>query len=198
MYKHQITYTDFNGQQRTEDLYFNLSEAEVIELQANSEFGIQEDLQKAIDNQDIATLLKFVKLLISRSYGIKSDDGRFFRKSPEIMSDFLNSAFYSPLLLSLFENEGDRATAFVTGILPADLIRRAQAQATQTENNSAASTGLFDQSQPEGNPQNLMQNPQTQMIPVQDSQPQQFQQTNQNPQQFPNQGQQWQGDFNQQ
>jgi len=127
MLKQNITYKDFNGTQRTEDLYFNLTEFELVELQAGSEKGIQADLQEAINNKDIRALLAFIKMLVNKAYGIKSEDGRHFDKSEEITRRFENSALYSDLLLHLFEDEGARAEKFITGLMPADLIARATA-----------------------------------------------------------------------
>jgi hypothetical protein len=140
MLKQNITYTDFNGTKRTEDLYFNLSEFELVELQAGSEKGIQADLQEAINNKDIRALLAFIKMLVNKAYGIKSEDGRHFDKSEEITRRFENSALYSDLLLHLFEDEGARAEKFITGLMPKDLIERATAR---TQAQSAEAQGYL-------------------------------------------------------
>lgn len=132
MLKQTITYTDFNGTQRTEDLYFNLSEFELVELQAQSERGLQADLQEFIASKDIRQLLAFIKMLVNKAYGIKSEDGRHFEKSDEITRRFENSALYSDLLLHLFEDEGARAEKFITGLMPKDLIARATARSQAT------------------------------------------------------------------
>lgn len=128
MLKQSITYTDFNGDTRTEVLYFNLTEAELVDIQADSERGIQADLQDAIDAKDVKQILEFIKMLVHKSYGIKSEDGRYFRKSEEITSDFVSSALYSDLLLNLFQDEGQRGVDFITGLMPKDLLERATAK----------------------------------------------------------------------
>src|SRR5690606_19443202 len=125
MLKQSITYTDFNGTERTEDLYFNLTEAELIDIQVNSQNGIEKDLQDAIDGRDIREILAFIKMLVHKSYGVKSEDGRHFRKSEAITEDFVNSALYSDLLLELFKDEGEKGVKFITGLMPKDLIQRA-------------------------------------------------------------------------
>jgi len=129
MLKQTITYTDFNGTPRTEDLYFNLTEFELVEIQSDSEKGIQADLQDAIRDKDLRRLLAFIKMLVNKAYGIKSEDGKHFEKSPEILQRFQNSALYSDLLLNLFEDEGTRAEKFITGLMPKELIARATAKA---------------------------------------------------------------------
>lgn len=128
MLKQTITVTDFNGNERTEDLYFNLTEAELVDIQNASDRGIQEDLKEAIAAKDLRKMLDFIKMLVVRSYGEKSSDGKHFRKSDQIREDFINSAFYSDLLLHLFEDEGTRAEKFITGLMPKDLVERAAAK----------------------------------------------------------------------
>lgn len=126
MLKQTVTYTDFNNNERTEDLYFNLTEAELIQLQVDSPHGIEKELQDAIDGKDIREILAFIKMLIHKAYGIKSEDGRYFHKSEEITQNFVNSAMYNDLLLSLFENEGQRGIKFINDLMPANLIKSAQ------------------------------------------------------------------------
>ncbi len=128
MLKQTVNYTDFNGTKRTEEIYFNLTEAELVDIQVDSKEGIQKDLQDAIADKDIRKLLDFIKLLVHKAYGVKSEDGRHFRKSKELTDDFINSALYSDLLLHLFEEEGARAEKFITGLMPKELLARAIAK----------------------------------------------------------------------
>lgn len=128
MLKQTITYKDFNGTERTDVVYFNLSEFEVIQIQINSEDGIQEELKRAVADEDSRTLLAFVKDLIHKAYGIKSEDGRNFDKSPEIIHKFETSALYSDLLISLFKDEGAAMAPFFNGLFPADLVASANAK----------------------------------------------------------------------
>lgn len=130
MHKHTITFTDYNGTERTKDLYFNLTEAEIIKMQAASTHGIQKEMADAIDSKDTQKLLDFFEFLVHKAYGIKSEDGLEFDKSPEITRRFENSAFYSPLYMSFFENEGAVGVAFITAVMPADLVQRAEAAMT--------------------------------------------------------------------
>lgn len=129
MLKQTINFTDFNGEPRTEDLYFNLTEWELTEIQLSSPEGIQKEMEDAIKAKDLKLLLDFIKMLVNKSYGERDRDGIHFNKSPEIVARFENSAMYAPLMLSLFQDEGARAAAFITGLMPADLVARATAQA---------------------------------------------------------------------
>lgn len=137
MLKQTISYTDFNGTARTEDLYFNLTEIELVDIQIDSKEGIQKDLEAAIADKDLRKLLDFIKMLVHKGYGLKSEDGRNHDKSPTILNDFVSSALYSDLLLNLFADEGARAEKFITGLMPKDLIERAMAL-SQEQGNPAA------------------------------------------------------------
>lgn len=129
MHKHPITYTNFNNETRSKDLYFNLSEAELTKLQKDylDEGGIQVVMNAAIDSGDTRQILDFFELLVRRSYGIKSADGEVFDKTEKIWNDFENSAFYSDLYMSFFQDEGAVGQAFIRAVMPANLIAKAEA-----------------------------------------------------------------------
>lgn len=129
MHKHHMPFTDFNGKPREVDLYFNLSEAELTKMQISSNFGLQKELEDALANEDNKKLLDFMEYLVHHSYGIKSEDGMTFRKSPEIMAEFEQSAYYSDLYMSLFQEEGQVAVRFINSVMPPELLRRAEANA---------------------------------------------------------------------
>ena len=99
MYKHTINYVDFNGVERKEDHYFHLSLPEVTRIEASINVDIQEYITRLIADNNLSTLLSFMEKIILDSYGVKSTDGRTFRKSPEARSDFE----YSPAYAEFFE-----------------------------------------------------------------------------------------------
>lgn len=121
MLKKTITYTDYSGIERTEDFYFNLSKAEILEMQLSVNGGFAEMLQKIIKAKDFPTLVKTFKELILMSYGEKSEDGRRFVKSKEISDAFAQTEAYSILFMEL-SNDDKAASEFVNGILPVDLV----------------------------------------------------------------------------
>lgn len=122
-----INYKDFNDVDRTEEVYFNISKDELLTIQAEHPRGLEKELDDAVKDNDIRALLAFVRKLVKLSYGIKDPNGRFFRKSPEILADFEASAYYSDFMLSLFENGAVKGLEFIKGVLPPDLIKQAQA-----------------------------------------------------------------------
>lgn len=129
MHKHHMVFKDFNGNEREIDLYFNLTEAELTKMQIKSQFGIQRDLEQALANEDNQRLLDFMEYLVHNAYGIKSEDGMTFRKSEAIMQEFEQSAYYSDLYMSLFQEEGQVGVRFINSVMPQELLRRAEANA---------------------------------------------------------------------
>lgn len=117
MLKKTITYTDFNGVERTEDFYFNLTKAEIAEMELEVPGGMTTMIDRITKTQDTPSLIKVFKDLILRSYGKKSDDGRRFIKNKELVEEFKDSEAYSELFMELATN-ADAASAFVNGITP--------------------------------------------------------------------------------
>ena len=132
MLKKIITYTDYNGVERTEPFYFNLSKAELMEMELGVTGGMTEMLDKIIAAKDAPSLMKTFKEMIMTSYGIKSDDGKRLIKSEELSIAFTQTEAYSVLFMELITD--DKAAAdFVNGIIPNEI----QAEvATQTAQNT--------------------------------------------------------------
>lgn len=127
MLKKTITYTDYNGVERKEDFYFNLSKAELTEMQLGTLGGFSEMVQKIVDAKDMPRLVALFKDVIYKSYGVKSDDGRRFIKSKALSEEFAQTEAYSILYMELATD--DKAAAkFINGILPADLAKELDKQ----------------------------------------------------------------------
>lgn len=122
MLKKTITYTDYDGNERTEDFYFNLSKAELTEMELTTEGGLQTMLKNIVEARDIPRITAMFKKLLLMSYGQKSADGKRFIKSQQLSEEFTQTEAYSVLFLELLGDE-DAAAAFVKGIVPADLAK---------------------------------------------------------------------------
>lgn len=120
MLKKTITYTDYNDVERKEDFYFNLSKAEIMEMELGTEGGLAEMIQKIIDTQDTPKIVKIFKDLVLKAYGEKSADGKRFIKNDEIREGFAQTEAYSELFMELATN-AEAAAAFVNGIVPKDI-----------------------------------------------------------------------------
>ncbi len=129
MLKKTITYTDYNGSERTEDFYFNLSKAEVIEMELGISGGLSEQIAKIISAKDLPSIIKIFKELVLKAYGEKSPDGKRFIKSEEISTAFSQTEAYSQLFLELSQDDV-AAAKFVNGIIPADVAQQAAISAS--------------------------------------------------------------------
>jgi len=117
MIKKTITYTDFEGVERTEDFHFHLSRSEILETEVGVDGGMSKMLNKIIAAQDVKKIIETFKDMILRSYGEKSPDGRRFIKSRELSEAFAQTEAYTNLFMELATNT-DAAVAFVNGIIP--------------------------------------------------------------------------------
>ena len=133
MLKKKVTYTDYNGVERTEDFYFNLSKAEIAEMELSTAGGFAEMIQKVIAAQDGPTIIKIFKDLVLKAYGEKSPDGKRFVKSEEITTAFTQTEAYSQIFMEL-ATDAKAASEFVNGIIPNDM---AEGVAKQQKNNPA-------------------------------------------------------------
>lgn len=121
MFCKTITYTDFDGNERTEDHYFNLTEAEVIEwLSTNSDYTIDKVLDNMKKKMDVKGILESTKALIYMAYGEKSLDGRRFIKTPEVKANFMETNAYSVLFMEL-ATDAKKAAEFVNALIPKTL-----------------------------------------------------------------------------
>ena len=120
MLKKTVTYVDYNGVERTEDFYFNLSKAEVAEMELSVEGGFSKMLEEIVKSNDNARIIELFKEMVLKAYGEKSADGRRFVKSKELSEAFSQTEAYSEIFMELAMDE-KAAAAFVNGIMPANL-----------------------------------------------------------------------------
>lgn len=120
MLKKTITYIDYNGVYRTEDFYFNLSKAEVLEMEMSTDGGLAEMINRIVALKDAPTIIKVFKGLILKAYGEKSADGKQFVKSEELSTAFSQTEAYSTLFMEL-ATDANKAADFVNGIVPGNV-----------------------------------------------------------------------------
>lgn len=117
MLKKVIKYTDYNGIDREETFYFNLSKADLVEMELSVDGGFAEFVKKVVETKDQKELMKLFKNFILKAYGEKSDDGKRFMKSPEISEKFASTEAYSELFMELL-TDSEAAAKFVNGLAP--------------------------------------------------------------------------------
>lgn len=117
MYKKTITYEDYNNVTRTEDFYFNLTQAELAEMEFGTSGGLADMLTQISKSMDQPSIIAMFKKIILAAYGVKSPDGKYFRKNEEIRNDFMSTEAYSILFMEL-ASDSDSASEFINGVIP--------------------------------------------------------------------------------
>ena len=128
MIKKTVTYTDFNGNERTEDFYFNLTQVELAELDlgvSGVSGGLLGLLKKIVREKDQRQIVEYFKKIVLMAYGEKSVDGRRFVKSEEIRNGFAPTEAYSKIFMELAQ-DADKAAEFVNGIMPKEVAEEAK------------------------------------------------------------------------
>jgi len=118
--KKTITYKDFNEEEVSEDFFFHLSKAELVEMELSHDGGLSAFLQKIVESQDGKEIVTEFKNIVMSSYGKKSSDGKRFVKNATIREEFESSEAYSTLFMELVTNT-DSAVEFINGIIPRDM-----------------------------------------------------------------------------
>ena len=123
MLKKTISYEDFDGNEITEDFYFNLTKAEIAEMELEVRGGLSATLEKITKAKETPVLIKIFKDLILRSYGVKSDDGKRFIKTKTMREEFEQHAAFSALFMEL-ATDANAASEFVNGVVPSDVSKK--------------------------------------------------------------------------
>ncbi|AXC38669.1 hypothetical protein QCN37_gp43 [Arthrobacter phage Tatanka] len=169
MIKKTITFKNFLNETETEDFYFNMSEGELTLMQIRAidqkTESFSDKLDKISKGLQGSELADVIEDLVLRSYGVKSSDGKKFRKNAEILEDFTSSGAYSVLITELFSLEGSLAE-FINGVVPNDLVQKAnteaekQVSAREKAQQALAAKGGFNQKQ-EKKPEGVVYSPAT-------------------------------------
>jgi hypothetical protein len=125
MLKKTMTYTDFDGNQRTEDFYFNLTKAELTEMEFSTNAGFVKTIEKIIATQDQKQLIEIFKDIVLKAYGEKSLDGRRFVKTQEVKDNFAQTQAYSDLFMEL-ATDANAASEFFNSIVPQELLEESK------------------------------------------------------------------------
>lgn len=117
MYKKTITYTDFNGTERTEDFYFHLKQSTLAKMELLEEKGLAKYLEDIVNAMDRKKLVETFEDIIRKSYGVKSEDGRRFIQNDQVYDEFTQTEAYSIFFMELISDDEESAR-FINGIMP--------------------------------------------------------------------------------
>lgn len=125
MIKKTITFTDYNGNEKTKDYYFNLTKAEIAEMYFSESGSFVDYIRRIVESEDGKKIIEVYKELLLKSYGEKSLDGEYFMKSDEMRKKFACSEAYSKLFMELATD--DKAAAeFINGVVPKSVADKAK------------------------------------------------------------------------
>lgn len=124
MLSKEIKYIDYNGVERNEKFLFNLSKAELMEMEWGTTGGLTETIKRIISTNDTPSLIAIFKDIILKAYGEKSVDGKYFTKVDEngkpLSRKFAQTEAYSTLFMELATDD-KAAMEFIKGIIPVDI-----------------------------------------------------------------------------
>lgn len=147
----KIKYTNYNGEERERTFYFNLSKAEILDMEMSKNGGYENFINRIIETRDVQELIKMFKDLIKSSYGIKSDDGEMFIKNEQVFNEFAQTDAYSELYIEL-ATDAEAAVNFVTGIFPQKVMKELENspeyKKKMEEYKEKAKTAVPEQSKP--------------------------------------------------
>ena len=123
MLKKAITYQDLDGNDVTEEFYFNLSKAEIAELELSVEGGLAAQLAQILKDNQPGQIIKSFKRIIMLSVGRRSEDGKRFIKNDEVRDEFMQTDAYSVMFMELC-TDAVKAAEFIKGVIPADVAAR--------------------------------------------------------------------------
>ena len=116
MLKKHVKYQGFDGEIIEEDLYFNLTRMDAIELSSLYESkDLAAYMDEIVKNKDIASLYRVLKDIVLLAYGVKSEDGKRFIKNDVVKKEFEESLAFAQLIEDLHETDS-ALSEFVTGI----------------------------------------------------------------------------------
>jgi hypothetical protein len=142
--KKTVEYEDYNGEQVKEDLFFNLTKAELVELELSEEGGLANALQKIIDSEDGRGIVAQFKKILLMAYGIRSSDGKRFIKTQQLREEFESSEAYSTLFMELV-TDAEYAAEFVNAIIPSGLAEEVAEISTASQRESKPEEYEFEQ-----------------------------------------------------
>lgn len=132
MLKKTMTYTNLDGQEVTEDFYFNMTKAELIKLQLREGEGFQDYITQVVNAGNGTAIVETFEKLVGLSYGEKID-GRFVKK-PGAFEAFMSTEAYSDFFYELVTS-AKAGAEFINAVMPKDLVEQANAARPATHRN---------------------------------------------------------------
>lgn len=137
MFSRDFEYTGYDGQPKKDTYWFNLTEAELYEIDLSSIRGFTGEMTKLLKEERTKEIVDAFKSIILGAVGSVSADGRKFIKNEEIKEDFYRSKAYSQLFVELVSS-GEKLAEFLRAAIPEEI--RQKMEEKEQENVKAEST----------------------------------------------------------
>ena len=143
MLRRPITYKDYNDNDKTDILYFNLTKFEWLELEAYTKGGLIENLQHSIEVGNTKKTIDILKKIILRAYGEKDPETGTFEKSDDIAIRFSKTEAFSELFMEL-AYDANKSEQFFLGLVPSDVREEALARMEEMKKEGVVETAIVD------------------------------------------------------
>lgn len=143
MFSRTFEFKGYDGQSHKETWWFNLSEAELYELELGTVGGVNGMMNRMLREEHPDKIVEMFKTIILKSVGERSSDGRRFVKKErpgqpwgEVAEDFRETPAYAQLFMELVSS-GEKLADFLKAAIPqevAEAINKAEAEEKEEEN----------------------------------------------------------------
>ena len=126
MFSREFEYIGYDGKPKKDTYWFNLTEAELYEIDLSSIHGFTGEMNKLLKEERTKEIVDAFKGIILSAVGVVSADGRKFIKNEEIREDFYRSKAYSQLFVELVSS-GEKVAEFLKGAIPEEIRQKMEA-----------------------------------------------------------------------
>lgn len=125
MLKKTIVYKDLDGNPITQDFYFNLTKAELVQMEFSAQGGLKSFLEKLVMERDGGAIMSHFESILGAAYGERDPDGIHFIKSDDRRewNRFKQKGAWDVLFMELIEST-DGGANFIRQIVPSDLAEK--------------------------------------------------------------------------
>lgn len=126
MIKKTITFTDFDGVEKTKTFYFNLTQAEMSRMAIEEGWYLSDKVLEIARSKDVPRIVNILEDIVLRAYGERTADGGFLKKRPDgtrLADIFVTSMAYNEMYCE-FIKEPEKFVEFVNSLVPADMNKQ--------------------------------------------------------------------------
>lgn len=117
MVSRDITFTDYDGTSVTKKFWFNLTVADVQEIDMEFPGGLNSVIKDLTTDPNIVKILKAFKTIILKAYGVRTPDKKFYKDDIETKA-FAASDAYSQLFIGFMTDKKADILDFIAAMFP--------------------------------------------------------------------------------